>query len=79
MLRTEEYVVRNIPIKKLIKRAKLYDNSLFKKHMKKITFDNWYKNYFEAEEEEQNSMYKLFIKELEDDRKEFIKIVDSGV
>ena len=58
MLRTEEYVVRNIPIKKLIKRAKLYNDSLFKKHMNKITFDNWYKSYFEAEEEKQSSMYR---------------------
>ena len=41
-------MIRNIPIKKLIKRAKLYNDSLFKNHIQKITFDNWYKNYFGA-------------------------------
>ena len=64
MLKTEEYVIENLPIRKMIKKARNFDNNLIKKHIKKIEVDNWYKTYFEASEDDQVILHEKFMSQL---------------
>jgi hypothetical protein len=51
MLKTEDYVIRHIPIVELIKKARQYDDSVLKQHLKRIEMSSWYRKYFEAEDD----------------------------
>ena len=64
MLKKEEYVTENLPVRRMIRKAKKIENTLIKKHLKKVEIDNWYKNYFEASEDDQVLLHERYMTQL---------------